>query len=96
MLRIDSSRGTAFKNNMVFTVLSIAIYRGPDRITDIDTLHRIFGISAYLQWSWLRMGDDHYGIISADDPRIGNGGFTLTISPADVDTKVTFMCELII
>lgn len=96
VLRIDSSRGTVFKNNMVSTVLSIAIYRGQDRITDIQNLRRVFGVAAYLQWKWQRMGETEYGVISADDPRIGNDGFTLTISPADVDTKVTFMCELMI
>ncbi len=96
VLRIDSSRGTVFKNNQVSTVLSVAIYHGPDRITDTAGLARVFGPGAYLQWRWQRMGEDHYGIISSDDSRIGDGGFTFTLSPADVDTKVTFMCELIV
>ena len=96
VLRIDSSRGTVFKNNQVSTVLSVAIYHGPDRITDTAGLVRVFGPGAYLQWSWQRMGEDRYGIISSDDSRIGDGGFTFTLSPADVDTKVTFMCELIV
>ena len=34
-LRIDSSRGTVFKNNEVSTVLSVVIYHGSQRITDI-------------------------------------------------------------
>ena len=96
VLRIDSSRGTVFKNNQVSTVLSVAIYHGPDRITDTTAFARAFGVGAYLQWSWQRMGEDRYGIISSDDSRIGDGGFTFTLSPADVDTKVTFMCELIV
>lgn len=96
VLRIDSSRGTVFKNNQVSTVLSVAIYHGPDRITDTAGLARVFGPGAYLQWRWQRMGEDNYGIISSDDSRIGDGGFTFTLSPADVDTKVTFMCELIV
>ena len=95
LLRIESSRGTVFKNDQVSTVLSAVIYRGSQRITDIDTLKSAMGSSAYLQWSWQRLNDDSYGIISADDKRIGNGGFTFTLSPDDVDTKVTFMCELI-
>jgi len=96
VLRIDSSRGTVFKNNQVSTVLSVAIYHGPDRVTDTAGLARVFGPGAYLQWSWQRMGEDRYGVISSDDSRIGDGGFTFTLSPADVDTKVTFMCELIV
>ena len=40
------------------------------------------------------MDEDRYGIISADDVRLSNDGFQFTLSAADVDTKVTFMCEL--
>jgi hypothetical protein len=94
-LRIDSSRGTVFKNNQVATVLTVTIYRGSSRIEDIETLKTLMGASAYLQWSWQRLDDDKYGIISASDSRIGNNGFTFTLTPDDVDTKVTFRCELI-
>ena len=95
-LRIDSSRGTVFKNNSVSTVLSAVIYRGSLRITDITALRAAMGNSAYLQWKWQRLDDETFGVISASDSRIGNDGFTLTLTPADVDTKVTFMCELIV
>jgi len=94
-LRIESSRGTVFKNNAVSTVLSAVIYRGSQRITDMATLKSAMGSSAYLQWSWQRLDETNYGIIAANDSRIGNNGFTFTLSPEDVDTKVTFMCELI-
>lgn len=95
-LRIDSSRGTVFKNNAVSTVLSAVIYRGSQRITDIDALHAAMGSSAYLQWKWQKMDESTFGVISASDPRLSNNGFTFTIAPEDVDTKVTFMCELIV
>jgi hypothetical protein len=58
-------------------------------------LKKAMGQSVYLQWKWQRLNEDSYGIISADDKRIGNDGFTFTLSPEDVDTKVTFICELI-
>ena len=93
-LRIDSSRGTVFKNNAVSTVLSAVIYHGSQRITEITALRNTFGAGAYLQWSWQRMDEDRYGIISADDARLSHNGFQFTLSAADVDTKVTFMCEL--
>ena len=96
VLRIDSSRGTVFKNNLVSTVLSVAIYRGGERITDMDGLRRVFGSGATLQWSWQRLDEDRFGVISASDARISGGGFALTLSPEDVDTKVTFMCGLIV
>lgn len=95
-LRIESSRGTVFKNNAVSTVLSAVIYRGSQRITDITALKEAMGSSAYLQWSWQRLDETSFGIISATDSRIGNDGFTFTLSPDDVDTKVTFLCQLIV
>ena len=95
VLRIESSRGTVFKNDNVATVLSVVIYHGTQRITDNETMKQTFGESAYIQWKWQRLNDTTYGIISASDSRIGSGGFTFTVGPEDVDTKVTFMCELI-
>ena len=95
-LRIDSSRGTVFKNNAVSTVLSAVIYRGNQRITDMTTLRAAMGSGVYLQWKWQRLDEDTFGVISASDTRIGNDGFTLTLTADDVDTKVTFMCELIV
>ena len=94
-LRIDSSRGTVFKNNAVSTVLSAVIYRGGERITDINTLRSTFGSGAYLQWSWQRLDEERFGVISASDSRLINDGFSFVLSADDVDTKVTFMCELI-
>ena len=95
VLRIDSSRGTVFKDNNVSTVLSVSIHYGKQIIENITALRATFGATAHLQWEWLRMDEDRYGIISADDARLSNGGFTLTLGPADVDVKVTFRCALI-
>lgn len=95
LLRIESSRGTIFKNNTVSTVLSAVIYHGTQRITDSITMKEVFGNNAYLQWKWQRLDEQTFGVISSDDSRFGDNGFTFTLSPEDVDTKVTFMCELI-
>ena len=95
-LRIDSSRGTVFKNSAVSTVLSVVIYRGSERITTPEQLHSIFGTGAYLQWQWQKMNEETFGLISSSDERLQNGGFQFTLNPDDVDTKVTFMCELIV
>lgn len=94
LLRIDSSRGTVFKNNAISTVLRAVIYKGADRISDIDKLHEVFGNGAYLQWSWQKIDENEFGTILATDKMVGNDGFTLTISADEVDTKVTFLCEL--
>lgn len=96
LLYLESSNGNAFKNNGISTVISAVIYTGSYRITDIDTLRSVFGNGAYLQWKWQRLDDASFGIISSDDPRFGNDGFSFTLTPEDVNTKVTFLCELII
>ena len=96
LLRIESSRGTVFKNDQVSTVLSAVIYHGTKRITDYETMKSVFGSGAYLQWKWQRLDEESYGIISASDTRFSDNGFKFTLSPEDVDTKVTFMCELIV
>ncbi len=83
------------KETTVSTVLSVVIYHGTQRITDSSTMKNVFGNSAYIQWKWLRLDDESFGTILASDPRFGDNGFTFTLSPEDVDTKVTFMCELI-
>lgn len=95
VLRIDSSRGTVFKNNEVSTVLSVAVYKGSKRITNISELKSEFGSSAYLEWHWQKMGEETFGTILATDSRIGNDGFTLSLTPVDVNTKAVFMCQLI-
>ena len=95
VLRIDSSRGTVFKNNAVATILSAIIYHGSQRITNITALRAAFGATAYLQWKWQRLNDNTFGTISASDTRLSQDGFCFTLSPEDVDVKVTFLCELI-
>lgn len=95
VLRIESSRGIVFKRNQVSTVLSTVIYKGSKRITDISTLKTEYGDTAYLEWSEQRLNEDTFTAISSTDSRISNNGFSLTLSSEDVDTKVTFMCQLI-
>ena len=95
VLRIDSSRGTVFKDNNVATVLTVSIHYGSVIIENATALRAAFGNSAHLQWEWLRMDEDRYGVISSSDSRLSNDGFSLTLGPQDVDTKVTFRCILL-
>lgn len=94
LVRIDSSHGLLFKDNMIDTVLSVTIFRGSKMITDIDAMHAEYGPASYLEWQWKRYGEDVFSTIVASDPRIGNGGFSLALTAADVDTKVVFRCIL--
>ena len=94
-LRIDSSRGTVFKNSEVSTVLNVAIFKGGKTITDAASMRAEFGSNAYLEWQWQRMGEETFGTILATDTRITNEGFSLSLTPSDVDTKVVFKCQLV-
>lgn len=53
-------------------------HHGSRRITDATVLHEVYGSSAHLQWSWQRMDEDRYGVISASDSRLSNDGFSFT------------------
>ena len=96
VLHIDSSRGTVFKNNAVNTMLSVSIYKGGLRITDINALKIEYGETAHLKWYWQALGGSEFEEIPDTDSRIGSGGFTFSLSPADVDTKAVFQCQLIV
>lgn len=94
-LHIDSSQGTMIDSNTTSTVLSVTVYRGSQRITDIETLHSVIGESAYLQWSSKGVADVNYVNIPSSDSRISNNGFKLTLNQKDVGAKTTYTCTLI-
>lgn len=94
-LRIDSSRGTVFKNSEVSTVLRVVIFKGGKTITNAAAMWAEFGTNAYLEWYWQKIGEETFGVILATDSRITDDGFSLSLSPSDVDTKVVFKCQLV-
>ena len=63
LLRIESSKGTAFKNDDTSTVLSVVLYHGNDQITDSSTMKRTFGADAYLQWRSQNTDDNSFTAI---------------------------------
>lgn len=94
-LYINSSRGTVFKNDSISTILTVTVYRGSERITDMVALKSLMGDNVYLQWSFQRFDEDTAYIIDSSDPRISMDGFAFTVSADDVDAKAVFMCDLI-
>lgn len=94
-LHIESSNGLAFRQNNVNTVLSVYVFRGPDRITDINTLRQKMGNDVYLQWKYKQTNESTYHTMVSSDPKISENGFKLTLTPQDVDSNVTFICEIV-
>lgn len=96
VLRIDSSKGTVFKNNRVATVLSVTVFCGPNMITDMETLRSVYGNQAKLQWYMQGIDDDTFLPVPETDKKLSKNGFNLTLTADDVDQKTTFSCELIV
>lgn len=96
-IAVTSTGGTVFKQNRgVSTTLMVTVFTGDGmRITDAASLRSRFGASAYLQWKWKDDPEDEFTVLVSTDPRIGAGGFTLTVSPSDVSTQAVIDCELI-
>ena len=96
IVHITSSNGLIFKDTSVSTILNVAVYYNDLRITDITALREALGSSVFLQWKWKRIRDQDYGVLPVSDPRISDDGFTLTLDVGDIDTQVTFICEVIV
>ena len=96
-LSIESSRGNIFKNDSQAMVLTAVIYHGTERITSITRLKTVFGSSTVsVRWSMQKFNETSFTVISANDSRIGSDGFTFSLTPDDIENKVTLKCEFIL
>lgn len=95
-LRIDSSRGTVFKNSEVSTVLTVRCYKRGAEITTRGGLRDALGDqTARIRWYVLREGDTDWVSLADSDQMLSNDGFTLTVTPDDVTVKCTFKAEIV-
>jgi uncharacterized protein (DUF4415 family) len=95
-LRIDSSRGTVFKNSEVSTVLTVRCYKRGQEITTQAALRDAMGDqTARIRWWVLRMGDTDWVSLDDGDEKLSGDGFRLTLDPDDVDVKCTFKAEVV-
>ena len=95
VLDIDSSNGIIFRNNLESTVLTVIVRYGVNNITSQNDLINAFGSTAHLSWQF--RDDEHdWTDLSPEDTRLGNNGFTLTLTPNDIKEKIIFNCLLIV
>ena len=95
-LRIDSSRGTVFKNSEVSTVLTVRCYKRGQELTTLTALRQaMLDVTARIRWYVLREGDTDWVSLADSDPMLSNDGFTLTVTPDDVTVKCTFKAEIV-
>jgi len=95
IVSVTSTNGTVFKRNVgVSTTLVANVFTPGGRISDAEELHRRFGAGAYLEWGWRDSATGAEHAIVSTDPRIGQGGFTFTVSPGDIDVQAVITCSL--
>lgn len=95
-LRIDSSRGTVFKNSEVSTVLTVRCYKRGEEITTLTALRDAMGYqTARIRWWVLRAGDTDWTSLADSDEKLSEDGFALTLKPSDIDIKCTFKAEVV-
>lgn len=95
-LRIDSSRGTVFKNSEVSTVLTVRCYKRGQELTTLTALRQaMLDATARIRWYVLREGDTDWVSLADSDPMLSNDGFALTVAPDDVTVKCTFKAEIV-
>lgn len=95
-LRIDSSRGTVFRNSEISTVLTVRCYKRGAEITTREGLRDALGDqTARIRWYVLREGDESWVSLADSDPIVGRDGFEVTLTPSDVNVKCTFKAEIV-
>lgn len=94
LVDIHATRGIAFHNNDIDTTLRLTVLCGARRVTTLDELHAVLGSSAYIQWTALTGSARTPVIISNSDPMVTDDGFSLTLSPDNVDDSVTFTADV--
>lgn len=94
LLMIDSSNGNMFKNSEIATTLTVAIITGDQVINSSRQMKEIFGGYAKIVWKSKKMNETEFKPIPADDKRISDDGFILTLNAGDINIKEVFSCDL--
>lgn len=94
LLQILSSNGNMFKNSTLSTTLTVTIIVGDETITSSGQMISKFGSGAVLKWEQKRFGETEFTPLEADDDRLSDNGFILTLQPDDVYTQTVFNCNL--
>lgn len=88
LLRIDSTEGLTFRNGNADTLLNVTIIKGKKLFTTIQEVRAEFGDQAVIDWEEKK--ESGFVQINPLDNRILNGGMTLQVSSANVNSKAIF------
>jgi hypothetical protein len=94
---ITSTHGLVFKSDRISTTLQVSVFQpGGNRIDDQAGLTAAFGATARIEWGWQREDEDGWSAILSTDARLSNDGFSLSVSPADVDARTSFEASVVV
>lgn len=90
-ITITSTHGSVFKDNAITTSLNVSVFQpGGTRIETQAALEAAFGHTARIEWRWRKNTDGEWRTIVSTDSRLSNNGFSLAITPEDVDERTSF------
>jgi hypothetical protein len=96
-ITITSTHGLVFKDSAISTALMVIVFQpGGTRIEDQTALTDAFGSSAHIEWRWRRDDEDEWKTILTSDDRLTDDGFTLTVSPDDVNDRTSFEASVVV
>ena len=94
VVELTTGSGSVLRNSRGSTTVRAAVVSGGERATDAASLRALLGDSARLAWREMGAGGAE-SEIAEDDPRLSDGGFTVSVGAADVEGEKTFTCDLV-
>lgn len=92
-VEVTTTNGAVIRNSRGSTTLKAAVLYGGERITDAETLASFFGEGATLQWN--ENDEGTFVVIGADDARLSDNGFSLTVNASDITGDSSYICALV-
>lgn len=95
VIELLPSNGSTFRRKGETTTIHAAVVQGAERMADIGTLRKAFGQGASVKWEERQAGSPSWTEIAATDSRIGDDGFSLTVSEEDVNKDATYRWSVV-
>lgn len=95
VIELLPSNGSTFRRKGETTTIHAAVVQGAVRMADIGALRKAFGQGASVKWEERQAGSPSWTEIAATDSRIGDDGFSLTVSEEDVTKDATYRWSVV-
>lgn len=95
VIELLPSNGSTFRRKGETTTIHAAVVQGAERMADIGALRKAFGQGASVKWEERQAGSPAWTEIAATDSRIGDDGFSFTVSEEDVNKDATYRWSVV-